>query len=235
MVVEGALATRPHIKEHAFEDIATPTGAMRVHLFQPQTPGHYPGIVLYSEIYQITEPVRRMAVFLAGQGFVVSAPEVYHEYEKPGTVLLYDAPGTERGNYWWLDYRAPSNLIKIADLLDWDVEFSHPFYKALWYWHEVELRISVLSAQMPSLKIVRFETGWLNDATRVFELLDGLGIEYDKGRVEARIGIREHEKVEQKLRPALSSGETQIMLDLFLEMLASRGFDAARDRLTASG
>jgi carboxymethylenebutenolidase len=86
------------IKEHAFEDIATPTGAMRVHLFQPQAPGRYPGIVLYSEIYQITEPVRRMAVFLAGQGFVVSAPEVYHEYEKPGTVLLYDAPGTDRGN-----------------------------------------------------------------------------------------------------------------------------------------
>ncbi len=86
------------IKEHAFEDIATPTGPMRVHLFQPQAPGRYPGIVLYSEIYQITGPVRRMAAFLAGQGYVVSAPEVYHEYESPGTVLLYDAPGTDRGN-----------------------------------------------------------------------------------------------------------------------------------------
>jgi carboxymethylenebutenolidase len=86
------------IREHAFEDIATPTGAMRVHLFAPAAAGRYPGIVLYSEIYQITEPVRRMAAFLAGQGFVVSAPEVYHEYEPPGTVLLYDAPGTDRGN-----------------------------------------------------------------------------------------------------------------------------------------
>jgi carboxymethylenebutenolidase len=86
------------IKEHAFEDIATPTGAMRVHLFAPAAPGRYPGIVLYSEIYQITGPVRRMAAFLAGQGFVVSAPEVYHEYEAPGTVLLYDVPGTDRGN-----------------------------------------------------------------------------------------------------------------------------------------
>jgi carboxymethylenebutenolidase len=86
------------IKEHAFEDIATPTGPMRTHLFVPAPPGRYPGIVLYSEIYQITGPVRRMAAFLAGQGFVVSAPEVYHEYEAPGTVLLYDAPGTDRGN-----------------------------------------------------------------------------------------------------------------------------------------
>jgi carboxymethylenebutenolidase len=86
------------IKEHAFEDIATPTGPMRTQLFVPAAPGRYPGIVLYSEIYQITGPVRRMAAFLAGQGFVVSAPEVYHEYEAPGTVLLYDAPGTDRGN-----------------------------------------------------------------------------------------------------------------------------------------
>jgi hypothetical protein len=148
---------------------------------------------------------------------------------------LEDYPGTERGNFWWLDYRAPSNLIKIADLLDWDVEFSHPYYKALWYWHEVELRISAWSAQMPSLKIVRFETDWLNDATRVFELLDGLGMEYDKSRVEARIGIREHEKVEQKLRPALLSGETQIMLDLFREMLSVRGFSSPSSHLTASG
>ncbi|MBV9554610.1 MAG: dienelactone hydrolase family protein [Alphaproteobacteria bacterium] len=86
------------IKEHAVADIATPTGPMRAHLFAPQAPGRYPGIVLYSEIYQITGPVRRMAAFLAGQGFVVSAPEVYHEYEAPGTVLAYDTAGTDRGN-----------------------------------------------------------------------------------------------------------------------------------------
>ena len=35
---------------------------------------------------------------VAGQGYVVAVPEVYHEYEPAGTVLRYDAPGTERGN-----------------------------------------------------------------------------------------------------------------------------------------
>jgi carboxymethylenebutenolidase len=57
------------IKEHRFADIATPTGMMRTHLFEPAAAGRYPGVVLYSEIYQITGPVRRMAVFLAGQGY----------------------------------------------------------------------------------------------------------------------------------------------------------------------
>ncbi|MBV9863554.1 MAG: dienelactone hydrolase family protein [Alphaproteobacteria bacterium] len=86
------------IKEHAFADIATPTGPMRLHLFQPAAPGRYPGLLLYSEIYQITGPVRRMAAFLAGQGFLVGAPEVYHEFEDAGTVLAYDTAGTDRGN-----------------------------------------------------------------------------------------------------------------------------------------
>ena len=85
------------IKEE-FADIATPTGPMRLHLFRPAAAGRYPGILLYSEIYQITGPIRRMAAFLAGQGYLVGAPEVYHEYEPLGTVLAYDVPGTDRGN-----------------------------------------------------------------------------------------------------------------------------------------
>jgi carboxymethylenebutenolidase len=66
------------IKEE-FADIATPTGLMRLHLFRPAAAGRYPGILLYSEIYQITGPIRRMAAFLADQGYVTGAPEVYHE------------------------------------------------------------------------------------------------------------------------------------------------------------
>jgi carboxymethylenebutenolidase len=49
------------IREHGTADIATPTGPMRLHVFQPAAPGRYPGLVLYSEIYQITGPVSRMA------------------------------------------------------------------------------------------------------------------------------------------------------------------------------
>src|ERR1700756_144996 len=86
------------IKDGECADITTPTGPMRLHLFRPAAAGRYPGILLYSEIYQITGPIRRMAAFLAGQGYVVGAPEVYHEYEPLGTVLAYDVPGTDRGN-----------------------------------------------------------------------------------------------------------------------------------------
>ena len=44
------------IKDGEYADITTPTGPMRLHLFRPVAAGRYPGILLYSEIYQITGP-----------------------------------------------------------------------------------------------------------------------------------------------------------------------------------
>ncbi len=86
------------LRSDEFDDLPTADGVMRVHWFRPVAGGRYPGLVLYSEIYQVTAPIRRLAAFLAGHGYVVAVPEVYHEYEAPGTVLAYDAEGTERGN-----------------------------------------------------------------------------------------------------------------------------------------
>ena len=68
-------------------DLTTPTGPMRAYLFRPVTEGRYPGLVLYSEIFQVTGPIRRTAVMLASHGFVVAVPEIYHELEPAGTVL----------------------------------------------------------------------------------------------------------------------------------------------------
>jgi len=79
-------------------DLATPTGTMRTHIVRPAGPGRYPGILLYSEIFQVTAPIHRTAAQLAGHGYVVAVPEVYHEYEPAGTVLKYDQEGSDRGN-----------------------------------------------------------------------------------------------------------------------------------------
>ena len=86
------------IKDNEFVDLATPTGPMRTHLFRPAAGGRYPGILLFSEIFQVTGPIRRTAALLAGHGFLVAAPEIYHEFEAPGTVLAYDQAGADRGN-----------------------------------------------------------------------------------------------------------------------------------------
>ncbi len=73
-------------------------GPMRLHLMRPAGAGRFPGVLLFSEIYQVTAPIRRLAAMVAGQGYLVAVPEIYHEYEPPGTVLAYDPAGTDRGN-----------------------------------------------------------------------------------------------------------------------------------------
>lgn len=83
-------------------DLTTPTGPMRTAVFAPVAPDGAArrdgGLVLYAEIFQLTAPVRRLAVQVAGLGYLVMAPEVYHAHEPPGTVLGYDEAGKARGN-----------------------------------------------------------------------------------------------------------------------------------------
>jgi carboxymethylenebutenolidase len=86
------------IQEAESIDLATPSGPMRTHLFRPAAPGKYPGILLFSEIFQVTAPIRRTAALLAGHGFIVAVPEIYHEFEPAGAVFAYDQAGADRGN-----------------------------------------------------------------------------------------------------------------------------------------
>ncbi len=79
--------------------IATPTGPMRAIVFRPAEEARkFPGLVLFSEIFQITGPIRRTGAYLAAQGHVVVVPEIYHELEPAGTVLPYDQAGADAGN-----------------------------------------------------------------------------------------------------------------------------------------
>src|SRR5258706_9042690 len=86
------------IKEVEQIDLPTSHGAMRTYVYRPTAAGKYPGLVLFSEIFQVTAPIRRTAALLAGHGFVVAVPEIYHEFEPAGTVLAYDQAGADRGN-----------------------------------------------------------------------------------------------------------------------------------------
>jgi carboxymethylenebutenolidase len=78
-------------------DVRVEDRPMRVVLAAPRVKGRYPGILLYSEIFQLTGPIRRSMDRLAGHGFVVAAPEIYHRIEPPGLVIPYDDAGRMRG------------------------------------------------------------------------------------------------------------------------------------------
>ena len=84
--------------DNEYVDLQTPTGVMRTHIMRPSAPGRFPGILMYSEIFQMTAPIHRTAVQLASNGYVVAVPEIYHEYEPAGTIFAYDQAGSDRGN-----------------------------------------------------------------------------------------------------------------------------------------
>ena len=89
------------LKDDLVLDVPTSTGPMRTYFFHPaySAEAKFPGVILYSEIFQMTDPIRRFATFVAGHGYLVAVPEVYHELEPAGTVLAYDQAGSDKGNY----------------------------------------------------------------------------------------------------------------------------------------
>jgi carboxymethylenebutenolidase len=99
-------------------DLETPTGPMRTYQFRPAAAGQYPGLVLFSEIYQVTGPIQRMARILASQGYIVAAPEVYHEFEPLGTPFPYDQESTDKGNRYKVEKGLSAYDSDVRTLLD---------------------------------------------------------------------------------------------------------------------
>lgn len=79
-------------------DLQTATGTMRTYVHRPAGAGRFPAVLFYSEIFQQTGPIERAARFLAGHGYAVLVPEVFHELNPIGTVLAYDDAGRDKGN-----------------------------------------------------------------------------------------------------------------------------------------
>jgi carboxymethylenebutenolidase len=81
------------------EYVSVPSAASAIRTFvaAPKAEGKYPGIWCYSDIFQLTPPMLRACVRLAGYGFVAAAPEIYARIEPPGTVIPFDDAGRTRG------------------------------------------------------------------------------------------------------------------------------------------
>ncbi|NOT58914.1 MAG: dienelactone hydrolase family protein [Acidobacteria bacterium] len=81
------------------EFINIPIGdtTMRAFVAAPATAGRYPGIVLFTDIFQLGDSVCRTIGRLAGYGFVIAAHEIFHRHEPVGTVLEQNDAGIARG------------------------------------------------------------------------------------------------------------------------------------------
>lgn len=79
-----------------YVEISVAGAPMRTLVASPKEGGPYPGIVFFTDIFQISEAMRRACVRLASYGFVIAAHEFFHRLEPAGTVLAQDDEGRAR-------------------------------------------------------------------------------------------------------------------------------------------
>jgi carboxymethylenebutenolidase len=72
-------------------------GEIRAVVIRPAGDGPRPGVLLYTDIFQLTESTLRTARRLASFGFVVGVPEIYPRGELAGVALEFDDAGKQAG------------------------------------------------------------------------------------------------------------------------------------------
>ncbi|MFI5914029.1 dienelactone hydrolase family protein [Dactylosporangium sp. NPDC051541] len=71
--------------------------AIRVRIITPVGGGPWPGLLLYTDIFQLTESTLRTARRLAAEGMLVCVPEIYPRGELAGVALEFDDDGKRAG------------------------------------------------------------------------------------------------------------------------------------------
>ena len=77
--------------------VPSPDGEIRSMVIRPVGDDPWPGLLLYTDIFQLTESTLRTARRLAAAGFVVCAPEIYPHGELAGVALEFDDAGKQAG------------------------------------------------------------------------------------------------------------------------------------------
>jgi len=73
------------------------SGRIRSIVIRPVGERSWPGVLLYTDIFQLTESTLRTARRLAAEGFVVCVPEIYPHGELAGVALEFDDAGKAAG------------------------------------------------------------------------------------------------------------------------------------------
>jgi hypothetical protein len=131
---------------------------------------------------------------------------------------LNTIPGVEEGggNKWYLDYHASGNLIQMAPVLD--EELTHPFYKCLWYWYEIEQRVQAARRRYPHVRMEEVNTADLNDPDRVQALLRRLNLSFNSETVR-QVAARHHNRKSREKTNRLSLEEAHKMHAIFTAKL----------------
>jgi carboxymethylenebutenolidase len=98
------------------EPVETPDGAFDLHVWRPAG-ARGPGLLLIQEIYGVSDYIREVAEDLAGQGYVVGAPDLFWRLE-PGYQADHDEAGLKRSLEMGSRFDAAQGVADAAAALD---------------------------------------------------------------------------------------------------------------------
>ena len=100
---------------------------MRVHRFVPKTSELRPAVILYSEIYQVTGPIRRLARAAGGRGLRGARARGLSRVRGAGQSPRLRRAGTERGNFLKFEKPVAAFDTDARALIDWIVARAYPW------------------------------------------------------------------------------------------------------------
>ena len=78
-------------------EVIGPSTKLRAIAIAPKNEERYPGLLVYSDIFQNTNAHLRVCTRLASYGFNVVTPEIWNRLEPAGSAIAFDDPGRTRG------------------------------------------------------------------------------------------------------------------------------------------
>ena len=145
---------------------------------------------------------------------------VAYSYYCRNTIPGDPGPGT----FWCLDYRDETNRLNVKDVLSLK-EFSHDYYKCLWYWYENEVRTKEIKIKFPDIITYTLETKDLNDFDIMSDMLQTFNLEYDKGILLSNVGThinKNASSIKKDNYVSLSVEKQNEMNDRLLQVLEER-------------
>ena len=132
------------------------------------------------------------------------------------------------GDRFLLDPFGKDNMIDLSQELKSN-EFSHDFYKCLWYWYEVEARIAKAKESTgEKISWLTLQTKELNSENKINELIEFVDLTEEITHIQELVGVRSNQKTNQKA--AVSSVKLKAYETKFNQLLVEKGFSPYQEQ-----
>jgi len=103
------------------------------------------------------------------------------------------------------------------------VEFNHPFYKALWYYYEMEARADYWCKKASVTAFIDIDVSDFKDVEKMVRLMNSLGVKFSEKQLAEYVGSHINKKIAVKQQEKLAAVSPKKMHKKFQKFLVVEG------------